>query len=81
MLSVSTPPLELDAIFLLTLGIRTPSELDNGTCTSGLPQKLWAFIWPWYRGCTSSSIVPKLLIWREICCWFHWLANSLMCTS
>lgn len=34
MLSVSTPPLELEAIFLLTLGIRTPAELNIGTCTS-----------------------------------------------
>lgn len=82
--SVSTPPLELDAVFLLTLGTRTPAELDIRTCTSGPP--------PQKKNCgllfglgirvgPSSSIVPKLLIWRAMCCWFHWLANSLMCTS
>lgn len=76
--SISTPPLELEAIFLLTLGIRTPAELNIGTCTSARSplQNNCRILFGLGIGVVpSSSIVPKL-IWREMCCWFHWLAAS-----
>lgn len=74
-----TPPLELDAIFLLTLGIRTPAELGLVPVPAPPSKKLQDFIWPWYRGCTIILHCSKADLEGDLL--LVSLACSLMCTS